>query len=163
MAAPAVLAGWAALGLAAILAAWAGLPLLRAGGPDLALLRPRVEEGARAAGSGGGAAVARRTPAAKLLPAAPLDLNRASAADLAALPGIGPVLADRIVAHRQAVGPFPRLEALRGVSGIGPKRFAQLAPHLAVGASHLPLEGPVRESHRRGRAADRTLEDGDRP
>jgi competence protein ComEA len=44
---------------------------------------------------------------------------------LEALDGIGPVLASRIVAYRNANGPFVTLEALLEVSGIGPAKFAQ--------------------------------------
>jgi competence protein ComEA len=55
----------------------------------------------------------------------PVALNRASAKDLEALDGIGPVLASRIIAYRNANGPFVTLEALLEVSGIGPTKFAQ--------------------------------------
>ncbi|RMI14249.1 ComEA family DNA-binding protein [Cellulomonas triticagri] len=56
-----------------------------------------------------------------------VDVNRASAADLQTLPGIGPVLADRIVAWRTDHGPFPSVESLRDVSGIGPALLSRLA------------------------------------
>jgi competence protein ComEA len=55
----------------------------------------------------------------------PIAINRASAKELEALDGIGPVLAGRIVAYRNANGPFVTLEALLEVSGIGPAKFAQ--------------------------------------
>ena len=55
----------------------------------------------------------------------PIAINRASAKELEALDGIGPVLASRIVAYRNAYGPFATLEALLEVSGIGPAKFAQ--------------------------------------
>ena len=55
----------------------------------------------------------------------PVILNRASAKELEALDGIGPVLASRIIAYRNANGPFVTLEALLEVSGIGPAKFAQ--------------------------------------
>ena len=131
------LAGWAALVLAGAVLAWAAAPLARPAGPDLAALRTLAEGEARGAGVGGGtgeghgARPGPRPP--KVAPAAPLDLNRATAVELATLPGIGPTLAARIVAHREAVGPFPRLAALRGVPGIGPVRYERLAPHLVVG------------------------------
>lgn len=48
-----------------------------------------------------------------------LDLNRATAAQLEDLPGIGPVLAARIVAWREAHGAFVSVNALRNVEGIG--------------------------------------------
>ena len=49
-----------------------------------------------------------------------VHLNAASAAELDALPGIGPVLAQRIVDHRSEHGPFQRVEDLQDVAGIGP-------------------------------------------
>jgi competence protein ComEA len=56
---------------------------------------------------------------------ATVDLNTADAADLDALPGIGPVLADRIVAHRQD-GPFASVDELADVAGIGPTLLERL-------------------------------------
>ena len=50
-----------------------------------------------------------------------IDLNRAGAGELAALPGIGPALAGRIVAHRQAHGPFRSVDDLAAVPGLGAK------------------------------------------
>ena len=55
----------------------------------------------------------------------PIAINRASAKELEELDGIGPVLASRIVAYRNAYGPFVTLESLLEVSGIGPAKFAQ--------------------------------------
>jgi competence ComEA-like helix-hairpin-helix protein len=138
--------GWGALLLAVALAGWGAAPLLRGGGTDLAALRAPTGEAPGGAGAGGSAAPARRpSPGAgersgrvKVVPAARLDLNRAAPADLAALPGIGPGLAARIVEYRQAVGPFPRVEALRGVPGIGPKRYERIAQHLLVGERDRP-------------------------
>ncbi|MCS7166006.1 MAG: helix-hairpin-helix domain-containing protein [Gemmatales bacterium] len=55
-----------------------------------------------------------------------LDLNRASAEALTALPGIGPKLAQRIVAYRDEHGPFRRVDELLRVPGIGPKTLARI-------------------------------------
>lgn len=63
---------------------------------------------------------------------APIDLNRATAVQLQALPGIGPALASRIVADR-ARRPFRRVEDLQRVSGIGPKTLSALRPRVSVG------------------------------
>jgi competence ComEA-like helix-hairpin-helix protein len=66
--------------------------------------------------------------------ALPLDLNAASAEELTRLPGVGPKLAERIVAHRAAHGPFPRLADVDVVAGVGAKLLAKLAPHVRVEA-----------------------------
>ncbi|MGO1317834.1 MAG: ComEA family DNA-binding protein, partial [Cellulomonadaceae bacterium] len=55
-----------------------------------------------------------------------VDVNTADAGTLETLPGIGPVLARRIVEHREANGPFTSLESLGDVSGIGPSILARL-------------------------------------
>jgi len=57
-----------------------------------------------------------------------LSLNRATMQDLDALPGVGPVLAARIVAWRHAHGRFKTIEDLRKVSGVGDAKFADLRP-----------------------------------
>jgi competence protein ComEA len=62
-----------------------------------------------------------------------LDLNRASASALEDLPGVGQVLAERIIARRDEQGPFKQIEDLRTVTGIGDKLYAQLAPLVTVG------------------------------
>jgi competence protein ComEA len=60
-----------------------------------------------------------------------LNLNTASVAELDALPGVGPVLAQRIVDHRKQ-GPFTSVDQLDDVSGIGPARAAELAQLVSV-------------------------------
>lgn len=64
--------------------------------------------------------------------AAPLDLNRATAAELEELPGIGPTRAAAIVEHRERNGPFTVPGDLRGVPGIGEATFQNLAPLVVV-------------------------------
>jgi len=61
-----------------------------------------------------------------------LDLNTATAADLDALPGIGPALAQRIIDYQQAHGPFKKIDDLIEVSGIGPNKMAQIKPYLVI-------------------------------
>ena len=61
-----------------------------------------------------------------------LDLNLATEADLDELPGIGPVLAARIIDWRDANGPFTDVAQLREVSGIGDATFEELAPLVTV-------------------------------
>ena len=69
---------------------------------------------------------------------APLDLNRASVAELDGLPGIGPVLARRIVEHRREHGRFRRVDELRGVRGVGPRLIARLKPRVTVSGVESP-------------------------
>ncbi len=66
------------------------------------------------------------------------DINSAPAAELALLPGIGSELAERIVAEREAAGPFVSAEQLARVRGIGPKTIAQVAPLVICG--NIPLD-----------------------
>ena len=62
-----------------------------------------------------------------------VNINAASAAELDALPGIGMSTAEKIVADRQANGPFATIEDLKRVSGIGDKKYAALADSICVG------------------------------
>ncbi len=57
------------------------------------------------------------------LPAGPVDLNAATAAELDRLPGIGPATAQAIVDHRDANGPFVTVDDLEAVRGIGPAKL----------------------------------------
>jgi competence protein ComEA len=82
-------------------------------------------------GAGGGGA-ATGPAAAGSAGGGKIDLNRATAGDLDALPGIGPVLAARIVDYRDANGPFRSVDQLDDVPGIGPSIFADLAERVTV-------------------------------
>jgi len=62
-----------------------------------------------------------------------LDLKTATAQDLDALPGIGPVLAERIVAWRTEHGRFASVDQLREVSGIGESKYLQLKSKVQAG------------------------------
>jgi competence ComEA-like helix-hairpin-helix protein len=68
----------------------------------------------------------------------PLDLNRAGAADLELLPGVGPALAQRIVSYRATHGAFASIDALAQVRGIGPKTLARLRPLLSIASTAAP-------------------------
>lgn len=63
---------------------------------------------------------------------APVNLNTADLATLETLPGVGPVLAQRIMDWREEHGQFVAVEELGEVSGIGDKTYAQLAPKVTV-------------------------------
>jgi competence protein ComEA len=65
-------------------------------------------------------------------PPQPLNINTATSEQLQAVPGIGPELAGRIVAYRQRTGGFGSLEEVGQVEGIGPRRLAQIAPHIRI-------------------------------
>lgn len=87
---------------------------------------------AEVAPAAGGAPRAGAGSAAPPATAAPLDLNTATEADLDRLPGIGPVLASRIVAHRRTHGPFRSPDDLLAVQGIGPRLLERLSPAVTV-------------------------------
>jgi competence protein ComEA len=65
-----------------------------------------------------------------------IDVNDADWPEFALLPGVGKTIAQRIVASREAEGPFHRHEDLLRVKGIGVKTYARIQPHL------LPIEAP---------------------
>jgi len=70
----------------------------------------------------------------------PVNVDRATANELEALPRIGPALARRIVADRDSLGPFGTLEGLQRVKGIGPAMAAQLAPRVTFSQSQRPTD-----------------------
>ncbi|MFJ6616062.1 helix-hairpin-helix domain-containing protein [Kitasatospora sp. NPDC091335] len=80
---------------------------------------------APALGSGSG-------PPGPAAPRPPVSLNRATLEQLDTLPGVGPTLAQRILAYRTSHGSFRSLDQLRQVSGIGARTYAELRPLLTL-------------------------------
>jgi len=122
--------------LAAGLLLW---PLLPAPEPEPECARPAALASERvptvAVRCGGGPPL---RGAARLLFDQRLDANRADAASLETLPGIGPVRAAAIVAERER-RPFASLEELVRVPGIGPRTLARLRSWLEIEPARVPL------------------------
>jgi competence ComEA-like helix-hairpin-helix protein len=97
---------------------------------DSAIGRSTIQPGASGPKAGGTTDASRK-----------LDLNMATAGELEQLPGIGPVLAQRIVEWRRERGPFTRVDELNHVKGIGEKKLRQIRLLVAVGPSNAPLAG----------------------
>ncbi|HEY7862957.1 MAG TPA: helix-hairpin-helix domain-containing protein [Thermoanaerobaculia bacterium] len=70
-----------------------------------------------------------------------VNVNAATAAQIAYLPRIGPTVAARVVDYRKAHGPFQRVEDLMEVKGIGEKLFLTVKPYVA-------LNGPTTATHK---------------
>jgi competence protein ComEA len=60
------------------------------------------------------------------------NINTAGVDELQRLPRVGPAIAARIVAYRQANGRFRTAEAIQDVKGIGPKTFEKMAPWIRL-------------------------------
>jgi len=76
-----------------------------------------------------------------------LDINRATMEQLQTLPGIGTVLAQRMIDRRTKRGPFLTIDELRTVKGIGAKRLEQLRPLVMAG----PVDTSSQTIHPTGR------------
>jgi competence protein ComEA len=76
--------------------------------------------------------------AAKKKPQAPVDINTASAAELAQLPGIGPSRAAQIVRLREKNGPFRSVYELRALPRLSEKQFLELKQYTTTGSSPRP-------------------------
>lgn len=85
---------------------------------------PRVGEPAPAIAAGGGPAGGAST--------GPVNLNTAGPAELEALPGVGPAIAQAIVTHRDEHGDFRSIDDLLEVPGIGEAKLAQLRELVTV-------------------------------
>jgi len=76
--------------------------------------------------NGSGQRVSKKTPSG------PININRATARQLDALDGIGPVIAARIVEYRKINGSFLSVDDLQKVSGIGAAKFAQIKSKVRI-------------------------------
>lgn len=73
------------------------------------------------------------TALTETVPLFPININTAGLEELMALPGIGETIAGRIIAWREANGPFRAVEELMNVKGIGEKRMEQLLELVTIG------------------------------
>lgn len=105
-------------------------------GPDCAAPAVAPPPAPTVAAAPARAAAPRSAPAAASRPVqsvpALIDLNRATTAELETLPGVGPVLAQRIVDYRTTRGRFTAIDELREISGIGPAKFAEIRARVKV-------------------------------
>jgi len=98
-----------------------------------------ANQGVETTGSPQGGNVVSSSPAAGGAPGAPkggdgrININTASASELTDLPGIGPVLAGRIIDFRTQNGAYTCIEDIKKVSGIGVKKFEAIADRITVG------------------------------
>ena len=109
------------------------LLLVRGVGPvTLARITPYLEWSAqpRLGGADRPAGPARKTAVRRPLR---LDLNRANQEDLESLPGVGPVIAERILRLRQELGRFREVDDLRSVRGIGPATIERIRSVVMIG------------------------------
>ena len=65
-------------------------------------------------------------------PLGSVNINRATQAELEVLPGIGPVMAERIIQFRSQAGGFKAIEEIKNVKGVGEKTFERIKPFICV-------------------------------
>jgi competence protein ComEA len=98
----------------------------RAAGAAVNLAAPLADGEQVLVPSGAGGAVAAAGASGAPSPTAPVDLNTATVEQLDALPGVGPVTAQKIVDYRTQNGPFTSVDDLDAIPGIGPARIENL-------------------------------------
>lgn len=82
-----------------------------------------------------------------------VNINKASKEELKKIPGIGEVLASRIIEYREKVGGFKSIEELKNVKGIGEKKFEAIKPYVTLDTSSEKtnpphIKGEVRNKER---------------
>lgn len=82
----------------------------------------------------------------KIPPDKPLDLNTATAVELAQVPGIGSSTARAIIKFREKSGPFERVEDLLAIRGISARKLEQVRPYVTVSKSAPHKPSSSRES-----------------
>ncbi len=142
----------AMLSVTAGLVLWIGWPLPQPEHPDGVRTDPSKRSTVVTASSQGGAltpsttsfpATTRAHPVPPQTGEAKLDLNRATAQELQELPGIGPVLARRIVEHRTNNGFYRSVHGLLEVKGIGQKRMARMRPMVLISKTPAPTDNAM--------------------
>lgn len=88
---------------------------------------------------------------AKAAPSGTININSASAEQIALLPRVGIKLAERVVEYRKANGSFKKVEDLMEVKGVGEKLFVVLRPHLSVSGENT-LTQKIKSTGMRSRA-----------
>jgi competence protein ComEA len=81
---------------------------------------------------GGSKTISGKSIIKKISPDNPLDVNRATLAQLDTLPGIGPVTAQRIIDYRNKVGRINAIDELKKISGLGGSKFEEIKPLLRI-------------------------------
>ena len=112
-----------------------GVNLARKIGDGEQLVVPTADEFAKSGASGAagaGGASSSAGSGGQATSGSPVDINNATAEQLDTLPGVGPATATKIVADREANGPFKSVEDLGRVAGIGPKKLDDLKALIVV-------------------------------
>lgn len=73
----------------------------------------------------------------------PIDIDQAAALEIQRLPGIGKVVAERIVSNRDSFGTFGSLKDLQRVKGVGPKLAERIRPHVTFSGVARPLNAVI--------------------
>jgi comEA protein len=85
--------------------------------------------------------------AAKVPPASPVDINKASVSELTSIPGVGPAKAEAIVAYRSAQ-PFATANDIVNVKGIGDKMYAKISQYITVNGQSAVVPGTAEKAAR---------------